>query len=237
LDDVLIHRPALQAVRVLVSPPVPLRQAGLPDGLAGAEEDLLPLAVEARTPTDVVEVLDRELDAAPLPAAWRCCNLVRPGDPRHRGRGGCRFAPVPVRLADGLDAFRDGSLPLGWRSNGLSWCQDTSGRVGTAGVVQGRRGGQTCPGGGQTHWKVAGNMSRQGRPAGPGSRRCRTPAVTGREVPDRPGQQAGRPSKVRGYRAALSDPTAIRGPPAGNARGRFGAGEGGPGGRRRRGHG
>ena len=50
------------------------------------------LVVEVGTAVDVVEVLEGELGAAPLPAARRAGDLVRPGD---GGAAGASAAPSP----------------------------------------------------------------------------------------------------------------------------------------------
>ena len=86
------------------------RHALLTD-LAGAEEDLLPLVVEVGTAVDVVEVLEGELGPAPLPAARRDLDLVRPGDGGAAWAAVAPFASAACRLADGLDELRD--LPQG----------------------------------------------------------------------------------------------------------------------------
>ena len=82
-------------------------QAGPPDRLAGAEEDLLPLVVEVGTAVDVVEVLEGELGSAPL----RCGSTVQRPRPPRRQRGlqdgaTASVSPASCGLADGLDELR-----------------------------------------------------------------------------------------------------------------------------------
>ena len=92
-------------------PPLPGPPAGPPDHLVGAEEDLLSLVVEVGTAVDVVEVLEGEVRAAPLPAARRDLDLVRPGDGGATWASVAPFASAACRLADSLDELRD--LPQG----------------------------------------------------------------------------------------------------------------------------
>src|SRR5207253_142755 len=88
-----------------------LSQAGFPNNLARAEVDFLPLIIEVGTTVDLVEGLDGEILPAPLLAARRGLDLVRPGD---GGASLCclpPFAAASCRLADGLDELRN--LPQG----------------------------------------------------------------------------------------------------------------------------
>src|SRR5262249_45757889 len=95
--DLPVHRQFRPLPRLAVM------ETGRPDRLAGSEVDLLPLVVEPGAAIDVVEVLHRELDAAPIAPTRRGRDLVRPG---YQGGGLAAvrtFAPAPCSLADGLD--------------------------------------------------------------------------------------------------------------------------------------
>ena len=91
--------------------PFPGVQAGSPDRLAGAEEDLLSLIVEVGTAVDVVEILDGELRPTPLPTAGRCRDLVCPGDSGPIRGCLAPFTSAAGCFADSLDELRD--LPQG----------------------------------------------------------------------------------------------------------------------------
>jgi hypothetical protein len=165
----LIHRPALPAVRVRVSPPGPLRQeqhfavlalrAG--GGAAGH------LTADAARGEDTVrellplDYLPHPLQQLPLAAAVaEEGEVVVAPEPVREGVEGLHLSlsgigpantlpqEVAHRISAGADCYSmrfscygqqlvvdGGSLPLGWRSNGFSRCQDTSGRVGAAGAA------------------------------------------------------------------------------------------------------